>query len=239
MLEGLSTKRVATALASMVLLSLLVYLYSPVSLEISFIWSLVYCSTVFTLLFLYSTFSKYVRRQRAIVAIAAASLVISLSVLYTLSSILSVAGKEDTLHILPLATLFGSLLWLLAVREQPKEAEPEQGKSDETLTRISVKEGSRIHIIKTEKIEYIQSYGDYVHIFSEGQKHIKELTMKYLESSLPIMFVRIHRSCIVNSSMISRIEHYGKESYNVHLKNGTCLKASATGYKSLKQFLSI
>lgn len=239
MLEALSTKRVAAAVAAVVLLSLLMFLYSPVSFEVSFVWSLVFCSTVFTLLFLYSTFSKYVRRQRAIVAIAAAALVVSIAILYTLSSMLTIAGKEDTLHILPLATLFGSLLWLLAVREQPKEAEPEQGKSDETLTRISVKEGSRIHIIKTDKIEYIQSYGDYVQIFSEGHKHIKELTMKYLESSLPIMFVRIHRSCIVNSSMISRIEQYGKESYNVHLKNGTYLKASATGYKSLKQFLSI
>ncbi len=239
MLEALSTKRVAAAVAAVVLLSLLMFLYSPVSFEVSFVWSLVFCSTVFTLLFLYSTFSKYVRRQRAIVAIAAAALVVSIAILYTLSSMLTIAGKEDTLHILPLATLFGSLLWLLAVREQPKEAEPEQGKSDETLTQISVKEGSRIHIIKTDKIEYIQSYGDYVQIFSEGHKHIKELTMKYLESSLPIMFVRIHRSCIVNSSMISRIEQYGKESYNVHLKNGTCLKASATGYKSLKQFLSI
>lgn len=180
MLEVLSTKRVATAVTAVVFLSLLLYLYSPVRFEVSFVWSLVYCTTVFTLLFLYSTFSKYVRRQRAIVAITAAALVVSV-----------------------------------------------------------VKDGSRIHIIKTDKIEYIQSYGDYVQIFSEGQKHIKELTMKYLESSLPMMFVRIHRSCIVNSSMISRIEQYGKESYNVHLKNGTCLKASATGYKSLKQFLSI
>lgn len=239
MLEALSTKRIAAAVTAVVFLSLLMYLYSPVRFEVSFVWSLVYCTTVFTLLFLYSTFSKYVWRQRAIVAITAAALVVSVLVLYTLSSMLSIAGKEDTLHILPLATLFGFMLWLLAGREKTKEPAHEQGKSDETLTRISVKDGSRIHIIKTDKIEYIQSYGDYVQIFSEGQKHIKEFTMKYLESSLPIMFVRIHRSCIVNSSMISRIEQYGKESYNVHLKNGTCLKASATGYKSLKQFLSI
>jgi DNA-binding LytR/AlgR family response regulator len=63
--------------------------------------------------------------------------------------------------------------------------------------------------------------------------------MKYFESHLPPAFVRIHRSCIVNSEVISRVELFGKESYNVYLKDGNTLKASTTGYKFLKEKLSL
>ncbi len=48
--------------------------------------------------------------------------------------------------------------------------------------------------------------------------------MKSLEASLPVTFIRIHRSTIINSRQLSRIELFGKESYQVLLKNGTSLK---------------
>nr|WP_317128336.1 LytTR family DNA-binding domain-containing protein [Parabacteroides goldsteinii] len=52
-------------------------------------------------------------------------------------------------------------------------------------------------------------------------------------------FIRIHRSCIVNSEQIMRVELFGKESYQVRLKTGVCLRASLTGYKLLKERLSL
>lgn len=84
-------------------------------------------------------------------------------------------------------------------------------------------------------IDYLQAYGDYVTLFTENRKYLKEQTMKYFEIHLPLSFVRIHRSCIVNSEKITRVELFGKESYNVYLKNGSNLRASTTGYKLLKE----
>ena len=64
--------------------------------------------------------------------------------------------------------------------------------------------------------------------------------MKYFESHLPVAtFIRIHRSCIVNCAYIMRIELFGKETWQVRLKNGASLRASAAGYKLLKERLSI
>jgi DNA-binding LytR/AlgR family response regulator len=102
-----------------------------------------------------------------------------------------------------------------------------------------VKDGAKLHIIKTEELLYVQAYGDYVLLHTENARHIKEETMKFYEAHLPRNFVRIHRSSIVNSDKIVRIELAAKESYNVHLKNGTCLKASVAGYRLLRERLML
>lgn len=107
----------------------------------------------------------------------------------------------------------------------------------EVIDRISVKEGSKIHIVRLEELLYLQAYGDYVMLFTENGKYIKEQTMKYFEMHLPLSFVRIHRSCIVNSEKITRVELFSKESYNVYLQNGSSLRASTAGYKLLKEKL--
>ncbi|KAA6331588.1 hypothetical protein EZS27_019812, partial [termite gut metagenome] len=52
-------------------------------------------------------------------------------------------------------------------------------------------------------------------------------------------FARIHRSCIVNTNRITRIELFGKDKYNVWLKNGDKLRASIGGYKLLKERLRL
>ena len=64
--------------------------------------------------------------------------------------------------------------------------------------------------------------------------------MKYFEQSLPSpAFVRIHRSTIVHTAQIARIELFGKETYQVRLKNGVTLRASYSGYKLLKEKLAL
>ena len=80
------------------------------------------------------------------------------------------------------------------------------------IDRISVKDGARIHIIDLEEILYLQASGDYVTIFTTTGQYLKEQTMKYFEQSLPSpAFVRIHRSTIVHTAQIARIELFGKE----------------------------
>lgn len=112
--------------------------------------------------------------------------------------------------------------------------------SDERIDRITVKDGARIHLIKTEEIIYIQACGDYVTLITPSGQFIKEFTMKHLASHLPSDdFIRIHRSAIVNVTYISRIELFGKESYQLFLKNGHTLRASLSGYRMLKERLHL
>ncbi|MDR3127207.1 MAG: LytTR family transcriptional regulator DNA-binding domain-containing protein [Tannerellaceae bacterium] len=105
--------------------------------------------------------------------------------------------------------------------------------------RISVKDGATIHIIKVDDIFCLQAGGDYVTIFTPTGQYLKEQTLKYFEVHLPMYFVRIHRSTIVNTNYIFRVELFGKDNYVVKLKNGMTLKASATGHRLLRERLAL
>ncbi len=115
---------------------------------------------------------------------------------------------------------------------------PEHVKIEKT-DKITIKSGSNINIINVSDILYIQAEGDYIIIYTGLTRYIKEETMKHIEELLPSNFLRIHRSCILNTSHISRIELYEKQNYKVTLKTGQQLKASATGYKLLKEKLQL
>jgi len=105
--------------------------------------------------------------------------------------------------------------------------------------KITVKSGSKINIIQISDLLYMQAEGDYVILYTAAARFIKEETMKHLEEQLPDNFLRIHRSCMVNTGFISRIELYEKQRYMVILKTGQKLKASISGYKLLKEKLHL
>ena len=110
---------------------------------------------------------------------------------------------------------------------------------EEFLERVVVKDRHKIHIIPVDQIRYIESMDDYVMIYTNEGRHMKQKTMKYFESALnPKNFTRIHRSYIVKLEEINEIQQYEKESYIVILHDKTKLKVSKTGYKNLKEVLS-
>lgn len=136
-------------------------------------------------------------------------------------------------------------LWQTLHYKQKISPPPRQKKAaplphEESIDRITVKDGSRIHIIKVEDLLYIQACGDYATLVTSDGEYIKEQTMKNFETHLPAdNFVRIHRSSIVNVTQISRVEQYGKETYQVTLKSGVKLRVSLSRYRLLKERLGI
>jgi two-component system LytT family response regulator len=110
----------------------------------------------------------------------------------------------------------------------------------EYMNRIAVKIRHKVYVIPVGDIHYIQADGDYVTIHSKNEKFLKEKTMQYFESHLdPARFVRIHRSAIINVDYIDKIEYYDRESHAVLLKSGVSLRASASGYKTLREVLKL
>lgn len=106
------------------------------------------------------------------------------------------------------------------------------------LERIVVKDGTRVHIIPVDKLDYAEAQDDYVALHSEGKSFLKQQTISSLEAALdPRHFVRIHRSYIVNLERISRIEPYAKDSRIAILSDGTQLQVSRAGYDRLKSLL--
>lgn len=111
------------------------------------------------------------------------------------------------------------------------------GMKEKNQRRIVIKNGSKIEMIPYEEIFYIESYGDYARIHSTQGKFLKQKTMKELEDCLGTDFLRIHRSFLVNTTCIQKLELYEKNSYLLLLKNSEKLAVSKSGYKLLKDTL--
>jgi two-component system LytT family response regulator len=108
----------------------------------------------------------------------------------------------------------------------------------ELLERVVVKDGSKITIIPVETLKWIEAQDDYVKIHSEGGRFMKKKTMKFFEDHLdPNMFIRIHRSSIININTVKQMELYEKDSYRVITKDDIKLPVSKTGLQKLKAIL--
>jgi len=108
------------------------------------------------------------------------------------------------------------------------------------VNRIVLKDNGKIKIIPLPQVQYLEASDDYVKIFTTDGNFLKKQTMQYFEESLPQQeFIRIHRSYIVNSQIITRITPHEKDSHIALLTNGAKLPVSKAGYTRLKQVLGI
>jgi two-component system LytT family response regulator len=116
----------------------------------------------------------------------------------------------------------------------------ESAKAKDFLNRVVLKDRNDIKIIPTKDIKYLEANDDYVNIYTEEGKFLKNRTLSYFEKHLDSEeFVRVHRSYIVKIAEITKIEAYKKDSHIVILKNGNQIPVSKTGYPKLKSALEI
>ncbi|MFT3845544.1 MAG: LytTR family transcriptional regulator DNA-binding domain-containing protein [Lacibacter sp.] len=106
--------------------------------------------------------------------------------------------------------------------------------------RIVVKTGSKIKIIPVQEIHYLEAADDYVKIITAEGAFLKKQTMGYFEDVLDgSLFVRTHRSFMVNIQQITRIDPYEKENHVALLKSGAKIPVSRAGYPKLKSILGL
>lgn len=106
------------------------------------------------------------------------------------------------------------------------------------LQRIAFRDGATIDVVPVQRIDYIEAQDDYVHVWSRGQRHVKQQPLGELEALLDTTrFIRVHRSYIVNLESLARVEPYAKDSRVAVLKDGTRIPVSRAGYERLKGLL--
>ncbi|MCG7562889.1 MULTISPECIES: LytTR family DNA-binding domain-containing protein [Pseudoalteromonas] len=105
---------------------------------------------------------------------------------------------------------------------------------------IAVKEQGEIIRVSAASIQWIDAAGDYMCLHcSDGQTHILRKTMKELEQELdPKLFVRVHRSAIVNTKQISKLVTQSSGEYLLVLENGQELKVSRSYRDKVKAALA-
>lgn len=123
-------------------------------------------------------------------------------------------------------------------RAEPASLAASARPSGQFLERIVVRDGTKVSLIPVNKLDYAEALDDYVSLVSEGKKLLKQQTISGLETALdPSLFVRIHRSYLVNIERVVRIEPYAKDSKVAVLLNGVKLPVSRTGFARLKKLL--
>jgi two-component system LytT family response regulator len=106
----------------------------------------------------------------------------------------------------------------------------------EYLERLVVKDGPRVHVIATGKLDYAEAQDDYVGLRSEGRTWLKQQTISSLESALdPRRFLRAHRSFLVNLERIARVEPNTKDTWLAILRDGAKIPMSRAGYARFRE----
>jgi two-component system LytT family response regulator len=87
----------------------------------------------------------------------------------------------------------------------------------------------RLYLLDPEKVDYIESYGNYVRIWSGDVAHISRECVKELAILLaPCGFVRVQRSKLINLRAVSYIERPGHGLFVFVLTCGTRLESTPT-----------
>ncbi len=99
-------------------------------------------------------------------------------------------------------------------------------------TRIVFKSRGRIVFLPVSDIRWISAEENYVRICTQTETHLLRETMARLEEKLdPDMFLRVHRSSIVNLQHVKEVRTEADGEYAVVLVNGEKLTMSR-GYRS-------
>ena len=106
--------------------------------------------------------------------------------------------------------------------------------------RVVVRDGTSLHVIPANQLDYAEAQDDYVALHTRGKTHLKQQTISQLESSLdPARFVRVHRSFLLNLERIAKVEPYTKDTRMAVLSDGSKIPVSRSGYLRLKELIEV
>lgn len=125
----------------------------------------------------------------------------------------------------------------LLLQHAPQEPLNSKGRYPDT---ISIKDSGEITRVPVADIDWVDAAGDYMCIHTnDGQTHILRRTMKELEQELdPALFIRVHRSAIVNVNTIAKLLMLANGEHQLMLTNGQSVKVSRSYKDRVKQVFS-
>jgi two-component system LytT family response regulator len=93
--------------------------------------------------------------------------------------------------------------------------------------RLVVRTAGKVVFLRAKEIDWVEAAGNYVRLHVGSESHLFRESMKNMEARLEgELFVRIHRSAIVNVDRIRELQPWFHGEYVVILHDGTRLMAS-------------
>ena len=109
----------------------------------------------------------------------------------------------------------------------------------EYLTRLAVKSAGKTAFVDMETVEWIGAAENYVELHTGNAHHLVQVTMNRLAQRLnPEVFLRIHRSAIVNLKHIRSAESAFHGEYIITLDTGMQLRSGRSYHASVQRLIS-
>lgn len=107
-----------------------------------------------------------------------------------------------------------------------------EGATKNYREQFTIKSAGKIQFVRTSDILYFKSSGNYTEIHTSDTKYLVRSKISLIEEEVnPIIFTRIHRSCIVRNAEIKELQTYFNGEYIAVLNSGVELKVSRS-YKA-------
>ncbi len=104
---------------------------------------------------------------------------------------------------------------------------------------LVIKEVGRTTRLAVSMIDWVDAAGDYMCVHAQGETHILRSTMAKLQQQLdPSVFLRVHRSALVNVNRIREIMVHANGEYRLTLVSGDVLKSSRRYKKEIRALMA-
>ncbi len=121
----------------------------------------------------------------------------------------------------------GRVLALLEQTKRDRPSAPLPQNLSRYPERLLIRVGGRVVFLPTAEVNWIAAAGVYVELHTASRKYLHRASLSELESQLdPELFIRIHRSTIVNTDSVKELYLHSHGDYVTVLKDGTELKLS-------------
>lgn len=95
--------------------------------------------------------------------------------------------------------------------------------------RIIIKDRGRVMLLEHDEVFWVEAEGDYVRVHAADNSYQVRTTLSGIAAQLPAdIFVRIHRSTLVNRHRVREMTPLPNREFTVLLTNGTSLRLSRT-----------
>jgi two-component system, LytTR family, response regulator len=125
-----------------------------------------------------------------------------------------------------------ALQQIQAIKQSPTKEDGTQSNGDKYTKRIVFKSRGRILFLAVSEIRWIAAEENYVRICTQSETHLLRETMSRIEERLdPRVFLRVHRSSIVNLQYVKEVRTDSDGEFVVVMINGQKV-AMSRSYRS-------
>jgi two-component system, LytTR family, response regulator len=132
--------------------------------------------------------------------------------------------------------IYGFLFFIINRSKKQEIVNPALTKNTGFLVHMLVRNGRDQVSIPVQEIAWMEAASPYVKIHCSDKRFLHTETLRSLETQLnPTIFIRIHKSVIVNINQVASSRSRGNGDYDLTLQNGQILRLSRSYASRFKQ----